>query len=131
MSMSDPLADMLTRIRNAQVAGHKTVAVPQSRLKWDVARILKAEGYIADFATEGGTQKQLTIYLKYAEGLEPAIRGLKRESRGGLRKYCNASEIPKVLGGLGVAILSTSSGVMTGREARQKNVGGEVLCSVW
>ncbi len=131
MSMSDPLADMLTRIRNAQVAGHKTVAVPHSRLKSDVARILKAEGYIADYATEGGTPKMLTVYLKYAAGLEPVIRGLKRESRGGLRKYCNVTEIPKVLGGLGVAILSTSAGIMTGRDARQKNIGGEVLCSVW
>ncbi len=131
MSLSDPVADMLTRIRNAQAAGHKTVAMPHSRVKGDVARILKNEGYIADYTAEGGLRKMLTVYLKYTSGNEPVIRGLRRESCGGLRRYCNVSEIPKVLGGLGVAIVSTSAGIMTDRDARQKNVGGEVLCTVW
>ena len=131
MSLSDPLADMLTRVRNALAAGHRTVDIPHAKLKAEVARVLKQEGYITDFVTEGGVKKTLKIYLKYTDEQEPAIRGLKRVSRGGLRRYCTVADIPRVLGGMGVAVLSTSAGVMTGRQAKQRNVGGEVLCSVW
>jgi small subunit ribosomal protein S8 len=131
MSMNDPLADMLTRIRNAQAVGHKSVALPYSRLKNEVARVLKSEGFLLDVAVEGDAKKTLTVYLKYGAGLEPVIRGLKRESRGGLRKYCKVNEIPRVLGGLGTAVVSTSAGVMSDKEARRRNVGGELLCSVW
>jgi small subunit ribosomal protein S8 len=131
MSMSDPLADMLTRLRNAQTAGHKSVSLPHSRLKTDVAAVLKSEGFLLDFAIEGELKKNLTIFLKYGAGREPVIRGIKRESKCGLRKYCKVEEIPRVLGGLGTAVMSTSAGVMSGKEARRRNVGGEVLCSVW
>ncbi len=131
MSMSDPISDMLTRVRNAVSVGHEKVAIPHSKLKSEVARVMKSEGFIRDYVVEGGAKKTLTLYLKYAEGLEPAIRGLKRYSKPGLRRYCGSKEVPRVLGGLGVAILSTSSGVMSDKEARQKHVGGEVLCTVW
>ncbi len=132
MSLSDPLADMLTRVRNALAAGHKTVDMPHSKLKAEVARVLKQEGYIADVVTEGGgVKKTLKVYLKYSDRLEPAIRGLVRESRSGLRKYCGAGDVPRVLGGMGIAILSTSAGIMTGLQARRRNIGGEILCSVW
>jgi len=131
MSWADPIADMLTRIRNAHAADLDVVEIPHSRIKSDMARVLKREGYIADQAVEGGTQKTLRVYLKYAEDREPAIRGLRRVSRPGLRHYVSARDIPRVLGGMGIAVLSTSSGILSDREARGKGVGGEVLCTVW
>ncbi len=131
MSLSDPIADMLTRIRNAHMAGHEVVEVPHSKLKGEITRVLKREGYINDYVVEGGVKKTLRLYLKYTGENEPAIRGLQRESKLGLRSYVAADEVPQILGGLGIAILSTSSGIMTGREAREKHVGGEVLCSIW
>ncbi len=131
MSWSDPIADMLTRIRNAQNANHPTVAMPHSRLKGEIAQVLKREGFISDLSVEGGTKKVLNLNLKYTEDHEPVIRGLERESRPGLRRYVAAAKVPRVLGGQGIAVLSTSSGIMTDREARSKNVGGEVLCVVW
>lgn len=129
--MTDPIADMLVRIRNAQNAEHQVVEMPYSKMKGEVARVLKREGYIVDYATEGNVKKTLRVYLKYGSGAEPAIRGLKRVSRPGLRKYVQADDVPRILGGLGIAILSTSSGIMTGREAQRNRVGGEVLCSIW
>jgi small subunit ribosomal protein S8 len=109
-----------------------TVAeVPHSKLKVEIARLLKQEGYISDYVVEGRTPKVLRVYLKYTGENEPVIRGIKRESRPGLRNYAAADEVPRVLGGLGVAMLSTSSGILTDKEARAKHVGGEVLCSVW
>lgn len=131
MSLSDPVSDMLTRIRNAHMAGHDVVEVRHSGLKEEIARVLKKEGYVNDYVVEGGTQKVLRVYLKYAEGREAAIRGIKRESRPGLRRYAGRGETPLVLSGLGTAILSTSQGVMTAREANKRGVGGEVMCTVW
>ena len=132
MSWSDPIADMLTRIRNAQRAGLEDVSMPSSRLKAEVARIFKAEGYIVDFKIEGDVKKSLVIELKYSdEDLTPAIRGLRRESKPGLRRFCGWKDIPRVLGGLGTSVLSTSQGVMSGREARRRKIGGELLCSIW
>ncbi len=129
--IGDPLSDMLTRIRNAVATGAKSVSMPGSAMKADVARVLKAEGYINDFAMEGEIKKTLTIHLRYGDGLEPSIRGLKRISKSGLRRYCGAGDLPRVLGGLGTAILSTSAGVMSGKEAKAKHTGGEILCTVW
>jgi small subunit ribosomal protein S8 len=131
MSLSDPLADMLTRVRNAVAVGHEKVSMPSSKLKGDIARVMKSEGFIRDYVVEGSLKKTLTLYLKYYNGCEPAIRGLERYSKQGLRKYSGAEDIPKVLGGLGVAVLSTSSGIMSDKEARKKHVGGEVLCKIW
>ena len=131
MSMTDPIADMLTRIRNAQTANHKMVEMPFSKLKNEISRVMKREGFITDYVVEGGIKKTLRVYLKYQSETEGAIEGIRRESKSGLRKYASADEIPKVLGGMGVTIMSTSSGIMTGREARKKHVGGEVLCSIW
>lgn len=132
MSLSDPISDMLTRIRNAHMSQKDRVEMPQSKLKAEIARILKKEGYITDFSTEGHDSKRtLILFLKYGPNAEPAITGLSRSSRPGLRNYAGSKTIPKVLGGMGLTILSTSSGVLSGREARKKNVGGEVLCSVW
>jgi small subunit ribosomal protein S8 len=131
MSLSDPIADMLTRIRNAHMAGMEVVEMPHSRLKGEITRVLKKEGFITDYVVEGGGKRLLRIYLKYDREQEPAIRGVRRESRPGLRRYANAAEIPKVLGGMGTAVLSTSAGVLTDKEARARNIGGEVLCSVW
>ena len=125
------MADMLTRIRNGLRAEHDLVEMPFSRLKSEVARVLKKEGYITDYVVQSGERKSLRLYLKYGSRHEPAIRGLRRESRGGLRKYVKAGDIPRVLGGQGMAVLSTSSGVMTDREARERHVGGEVLCTLW
>jgi small subunit ribosomal protein S8 len=122
---------MLTRIRNALAARQDVVEMPYSRIKGDVVGVMKREGYLTDFVIEGGKKKTLRVFLKYTGEQEPAIRGLKRESRSGLRKYVQADKLPRVLGGLGVAILSTSSGIMTVKEARKQNIGGEVLCSVW
>ncbi len=131
MSLSDPIADMLTRIRNAQNAGREMVELPSSKMKTEIVRILKREGYIRDFSIEGGDKKVLRLYLKYIEGDEPAIRGLKRESRPGLRSYTSQKEMPKVLGGMGIMVLSTSKGILTDKDARKQDVGGEVLCSIW
>ncbi len=128
---TDPISDMLVRIRNAQKARHATVSMPGSRMKGDIARVLKEEGYIVDFSLTGEVQRTLTIELKYSDKAEPAIRGLERISRPGLRRFCGSMEIPKVLGGLGIAILSTSGGVMSGKSARQRKLGGELLCVIW
>lgn len=131
MSMSDPIADMLTRIRNASRAGLRDVAVPHSRLKGEIARILKSEGYIVDFETEeDGAKKTLRLRLRY-RGEKPVIRGLRRISKPGIRRYVQAADVPRVLGGTGVAVLSTSRGVLTDREARKAGIGGEVLCYIW
>ena len=130
MSMSDPIADMLTRIRNAQLAEKTAVAVPASKLKVSIAKVLKDEGYIEDFALRGeGAKRALEIGLKYYAG-RPVIERIERVSRPGLRIYKPAKDIPQVMNGLGVAIVSTSRGVMTDRKARQTGVGGEVLCIV-
>ena len=130
MSMSDPIADMLTRIRNAQLAEKTSVAVPASKLKVSIATVLKDEGYIEDFALRGeGAKRALEIGLKYYAG-RPVIERIERVSRPGLRIYKPAKDIPQVMNGLGVAIVSTSRGVMTDRKARQTGVGGEVLCIV-
>ena len=130
-NVTDPIADMLTRIRNAQMVRHEEVVIPASKLKAAVARILKREGYISDFALEGsGTKKVIKVQLKYAAN-EPVITGLKRVSRPGRRSYIGAQGRPRVRGGIGVTILSTSRGLMTLSEARKQNVGGEVMCHVW
>jgi small subunit ribosomal protein S8 len=130
MSMSDPIADMLVRIRNAQMVGHVEVVMPASKLKSSIAEVLKQEGYIEDFALrENGVKKELRIGLKYYAG-KPVIEKLERISKPGLRVYKGRDDIPKVMNGLGVAILSTSRGVMTDRKARADGVGGEVLCIV-
>ncbi len=126
----DPIANMLTCVRNASQALLDEVAMPHSKIKENIARILKNEGYIAEFGVEGDAKKTLKMKLKY-NGRRGIIEGLKRASRPGLRHYVSATEVPRVLGGLGVAILSTSKGIMTGQDARKENVGGEVLCHVW
>ena len=126
----DPIANMLTCVRNASQALLEEAAMPHSKIKENIARILKNEGYIAEFGVEGEAKKTLKMKLKY-NGRRGVIEGLKRVSRPGLRQYVSASEVPRVLGGLGVAILSTSKGVMTGQDARKESVGGEVLCHVW
>lgn len=129
--IGDPIADMLTRIRNAVAIGREQVTMPGSKLKADVARVMKTEGYIKDYHMEGDVKKTLTVHLRYSEVMEPAIRGLKRVSKSGLRRYSASADIPRVLDGLGTAILSTSAGVMSDKEARAKHTGGEILCSVW
>jgi small subunit ribosomal protein S8 len=130
--MTDPIADMLTRIRNALRARHPRVDVPASKMKVEIARILKEEGYINNYKVMGeGAKKTLRLYLKYGPDGETPILNLERVSRPGRRIYVGAKEIPRVLGGLGIAILSTPHGIMTGREARRRNVGGEVLCYVY
>jgi small subunit ribosomal protein S8 len=132
MSMSDPIADMLTRIRNAFSANHEATVVPFSRMKAEIARVLKREGYITDYVVEGsGVKKNLRVYLKYGVEDQPAITVINRLSKPGLRKYSDAAGMPKALGGMGTVILSTSSGLMTDKEARKQNVGGELLCEVW
>ena len=132
MNTTDPIADMLTRIRNASLARHRELTLPSSRIKREIARILVDEGFIDSFATsQDGVQEMLTIQLKYVEGRTPVVSGLKRISKPGLRVYARKTEIPRVLGGLGLAILSTSHGIMTGSQARKLNLGGEVLCYVW
>lgn len=128
----DPIADMLTRIRNALKARHSKVDVPASRLKTDIARILKEEGYIANFKlADEGPKKTIKIYLKYTPENQPVISKLERVSRPGCRVYVGRREIPRVLGGMGVNILTTPRGVMTGRKAHTEGVGGEILCQVW
>lgn len=129
---SDPIADMLTRIRNAIAARHPKVDVPASRLKMEIARILKNEGYILNYKmAEEGSRKLIRIYLKYTPGNVPVISQIQRVSRPGCRVYVGAKSVPRVLGGLGINILTTPKGVMTGKEARKAGVGGEVLCQVW
>ncbi len=129
--IGDPISDMLTRIRNAVAIGREQVTMPGSKLKADVARVMKTEGYIRDYRMEGELKKTLTLQLRYSEGMEPAIRGLKRVSKSGLRRYSASADIPRVLDGLGTAILSTSVGVISDKEARIKHTGGEILCSIW
>ena len=132
MNVSDPIADMLTRIRNASRAHHLEVVVPASRVKREIARILKAEGFIAEVAEDrDGTLMILRLQLKYVDGKVPVVSGLKRISKPGLRVYAAKTEIPRVLGGLGVVIVSTSQGIMTGAQARKAELGGEVLAYVW
>ena len=128
--MSDPISDMLTRIRNGGRALLPVIVLPHSRIKEGVAKILKSEGYVSEVSVEGDTKKQIKIRLKY-EGKKSVIEGLKRVSTPGLRKYVGATEIPRVLGGLGVAIVSTSEGLLTDAQARKKNLGGELLCHIW
>src|SRR3954453_20310067 len=130
--MTDPVADFLTRVRNAIRAKQQKVDVPASKLKAEIARILKEEGYIANFkATEENGQKLLRVYLKYGNNNEAAISNLERISKPGCRVYVGRTDIPRVLRGLGINILTTPRGVMTGREARKQGVGGEILCQVW
>jgi len=132
MTMTDPVADMLTRLRNANSAHHDTVALPSSKLKTNIAEILKQEGYISSWeVSDARVGQTLTLTLKYGPNRERSIAGIKRVSKPGLRVYAKSTEIPHVLGGLGVAILSTSSGLLTDREATKKGVGGEVLAYVW
>ena len=130
MSMSDPISDMLTRIRNGQKARKVAVSMPASKQKEAIAKVLADEGYITGYSSEGeGAEKQLSVELKYFEGV-PVIERIERASRPGLRIYRGKDDLPKVLGGLGVAIVSTSAGVMSDRQARQKGIGGEVICIV-
>ena len=132
MSVTDPIADMLTRIRNALAVQHEEVLVPASKMKISLAGILKGEGFIRDFEVLGsGPQKTLKVRLRYDENSEPMIRGLKRVSKPGLRVYVAKDEIPRIYGGLGVAIISTSKGMMTGHGAWRDKIGGELLCYVW
>ena len=132
MNTTDPIADMLTRIRNASAARHKDLIIPSSKVKREIARVLVEEGFIESWTTAAdGVQETLSMQLKYVEGRSPVVSGLKRISKPGLRVYARKTEIPRVLGGLGLAILSTSRGIMTGSQARKLNLGGEVLCYVW
>ena len=130
MVMTDPIADMLTRIRNANQMRNATVSMPTSKVKVEIARILKEEGYIVDYVVDGDVKKTLTLTLKYS-GNERVITGLKRISKPGLRVYAEATNLPKVLNGLGIAIISTNQGVVTDKQARKLNVGGEVLAYIW
>ncbi|HEX6969237.1 MAG TPA: 30S ribosomal protein S8 [Micromonosporaceae bacterium] len=135
MTMTDPIADMLTRLRNANQAYHDRVTMPYSKIKANIAEVLKSEGYIADWSVvepePGSVGKQLVIELKYGQNRERSLAGVKRVSKPGLRVYAKANELPRVLGGLGVAIISTSQGLLTDRQARKRSVGGEVLAFVW
>ena len=132
MTVSDPIADMLTRIRNAIMARHENVLVPSSKIKLAIARILKEEGFIADYeVVRGKSHRVIKIYLKYLDGNQSAISGLKRVSKPGLRVYVQKREIPRVYGGLGIAIVSTSNGVRTGQQAWRQGTGGELLCYIW
>ena len=134
MSLSDPIADMLTRIRNASSARHDSVLMPASKIKIAIANVLKEEGFIKDFSVsseEGKPQPNLKVDLSYGGRKQPVLNGLKRVSKPGLRVYVQRREIPRVYGGLGMAILSTPKGVMSGQEARRNEVGGEVICYVW
>lgn len=131
MIMTDPIADMLTRIRNGLQARHETVSMPASKEKTEIAKILKNEGFITDYAVEGDVKKTMTITLKYGPNKEKVINGLKRISKPGLRVYAKVENMPRVLNGLGIAIISTSHGLMTDKEAKAKHVGGEVVAYVW
>ena len=131
MTMTDPVSDLLTRIRNASEARHETVDVPSSRLKQEITRILKEEGYISNYSlVQDNKQGVLRIHLRYAAGKSPVISSLERVSRPGCRVYARKDEVPSVLGGLGICILSTSQGVFTGKQAQEKGLGGEVLCTI-
>ena len=131
MTISDPIADMLTRIRNAVMVRHDSVLVPASKMKMAIARVLKDEGFISDYeVVRGKPHRTIKVYLKYDDKNQPIISGLERVSKPGLRVYVDRKEIPRVAGGLGIAIISTSQGVMTGHEAWQKGIGGELLCYV-
>lgn len=132
MTMTDPVADMLTRIRNANTVCHETVDVPASKMKKSIAQILLDEGYINGFEViEDGKQGIIRIQMKYAENKERVIKGLKKISKPGLKVYCKADDVPKVLGGLGVAVISTSQGVISDKAARRIGIGGEVICYIW
>ncbi len=132
MVMTDPIADMLTRIRNASSVKHEAVDIPRSKLKEELARILKEEGFIKEYRVlEDDKQGKIRVYLKYDSNKGQVIKGIKRISKPGLRVYANKDEVPRVLGGLGVAIISTSQGIMTDRLARKEGIGGEVICYVW
>lgn len=134
MTMTDPIADMLTRLRNANIAMHDEVRMPSSKAKEALAAVLKSEGYIGDYTvvdSPRGPGRELRIELRYSPERERVISGIRRVSKPGLRVYTKASEVPRVLGGLGISVLSTSQGLMTDREARRRRVGGEVLCQVW
>ena len=133
MAMTDPIADMLTRIRNGLQANHETVQIPSSKMKIEIARILKQEGFITDYTVEGETAKEktITVELKYGPEKQKVITGLKRISKPGLRVYAKGDNVPRVLNGLGIAIISTSKGLMTDRDARKQNLGGEVVAYVW
>lgn len=132
MPVNDPVGDMLTRLRNASRAHHDKVVIPHSRLKGEVARCLKDEGYVGDIVThEDGIRREMTIFLKYGPDKAPVITGIKRVSRPGLRRYVGVDDIPRVLGGMGISILSTSRGVMVDAEARKQKVGGELICTVY
>ena len=132
MILSDPISDMLTRIRNANMAEHKQVQIPHSKMKTEIARLLKEEGYIKDFTKENIEGKAtLVLFLKYMEDQKPVIQGLRRVSRPSRRHYVGAEDVPRVLGGIGTAFLSTSSGILTDQDARKAHVGGEVLCYIW
>ena len=132
MTMTDPVADFLTRLRNANSAHHDSLSLPSSKLKETIAKILKSEGYIADYKVEDApVGKTLSITMKYGANRESSIAGIKRVSKPGLRVYAKSTELPRVLGGLGIAILSTSSGLLTDRQAAKKGVGGEVLAYIW
>ncbi len=128
---SDPISDMLLRIRNAQKAGLPSVELPGSRIKGEIACVMKTEGYITNFTMTNTVPRVLSIELKYNDNADPAIRGLRRESKPGLRKFCGVQDIPNVLGGMGTAILSTSGGVISGKEARKRKLGGELICTIW
>ena len=129
--MTDPISDMLLRIRNAIKAGHASVEMPASKMKGEIARVMKSEGYITDYSVDSTFPPTLTVELKYNDKAEAAICGLRRESRPGLRKYCGVDDIPNVLDGLGTAVLSTSKGIMSGKDARRQKVGGELICTIW
>ena len=132
MTMTDPIADMLTRIRNANSVGHETVEIPASKMKKAIAEILKEEGYITDFdVIEDDKQGMIKVTMKYGSNKERVISGIKKISKPGLKVYAKANEVPKVLGGLGIAIISTSKGIVSDKEARKLGVGGEVICYVW
>ncbi len=132
MTISDPIADMLTRIRNAIMARHDSVLIPASRMKLGIARIIKDEGFINDYEVlRGKPHRVIKIYLKYGDKNQPVLSGLERISKPGLRMHVQRKEIPRVYGGLGIAILSTSKGVMTGQQAWRQGIGGELLCYVW
>lgn len=129
---TDPIADMLTRIRNANLVSHETVEMPSSKLKVELAKLLKDEGYITDYSVKTeGKFSFLTIVLKYDEKHKPVIANLKRISKPGLRSYCKSKDLPQVFGGLGIAIISTSKGLLTDRKAKKEKIGGEILCYVW
>ena len=132
MTISDPIADMLTRIRNAIMARHDSVLIPTSRMKLSIARILKGEGFITDYEVlRSKPHRAIKIYLKYSDKNQPVLSGLERVSKPGLRVYVQQKEIPRVYGGMGIAIVSTPKGVMTGQQAWRQRVGGELLCYVW